>query len=201
VNERNIVTMDECFWINAPQWCAWHKNKQATTKKSPRFCVHKAKCLLTIETELFSFLFYPRWMRLMFTCVLRHYVSCTALLVPNLWAGVDRVSGQLRRRDKECPFSGVTKSARVWRKVPESAAGSVGTNMNGSSLAPEHPRKHETSPTRVKIKCKKFCLDSDGLGFICAGVSNIVSHKINVWYHFNCLLRSYCRLGIIEKLR
>ena len=36
----------------------------------------------------------------------------------------DRVAGQLRG-DKECPFSGVTKSGRVWRKVPESKAGSV----------------------------------------------------------------------------
>ena len=26
---------------------------------------------------------------------------------------------------KECPFSGVTKSGRVWRKVPESDARSV----------------------------------------------------------------------------
>ena len=33
--------------------------------------------------------------------------------------------GQLRG-DKECPFSGVTKSGRVWRKVPESGARSVG---------------------------------------------------------------------------
>ena len=32
--------------------------------------------------------------------------------------------GQLRG-DKECPFSGVTKSGRVWRKVPESDARSV----------------------------------------------------------------------------
>ena len=41
--------------------------------------------------------------------------------------GGDRVAGQLRV-DKECPFSGVTKSGRVWRKVPESDARSVGTN-------------------------------------------------------------------------
>ena len=27
VSERNIVMMDECFWINAPQWCAWQKTK------------------------------------------------------------------------------------------------------------------------------------------------------------------------------
>ena len=38
--------------------------------------------------------------------------------------GADRVAGQLRG-DKECHFSGVTKSGRVWRKVPESDARSV----------------------------------------------------------------------------
>ena len=47
---------------------------------------------------------------------------------PNLSEGADRVAGQMRG-DKECPFSGVTKSGRVWRKVPESDARSVGTNM------------------------------------------------------------------------
>ena len=41
---------------------------------------------------------------------------------PNLSEGADRVGGQLRG-DKECPFSGVTKSGRFWRKVPESDAG------------------------------------------------------------------------------
>ena len=43
---------------------------------------------------------------------------------PNLSEGADRVAGQLRG-DKECPFSGVTKSGRVWKKVPESGARSV----------------------------------------------------------------------------
>ena len=43
---------------------------------------------------------------------------------PNLSEGADRVDGQLRG-DKECPFSGVTKSGRVWRKVLESDARSV----------------------------------------------------------------------------
>ena len=43
---------------------------------------------------------------------------------PNLSEGADRVGGQLRG-DKECPFSGVTKSGRVWRKVPESDARSL----------------------------------------------------------------------------
>ena len=43
---------------------------------------------------------------------------------PNLSEGADRVGGQLHG-DKESPFSGVTKSGRVWRKVPESDARSV----------------------------------------------------------------------------
>ena len=38
---------------------------------------------------------------------------------PNLSEGAGRVGGQLRG-DKECPFSGVTKSGRDWRKVQES---------------------------------------------------------------------------------
>ena len=38
--------------------------------------------------------------------------------------GADHVAGQLHG-DKECPFSGVTKSGRVWRKVQESGARSV----------------------------------------------------------------------------
>ena len=41
--------------------------------------------------------------------------------------GADRVGGQLRG-DKECPFTGVTKSGRFWRKVPESDARSVDTD-------------------------------------------------------------------------
>ena len=47
---------------------------------------------------------------------------------PNLSEAADRVGGQLRG-DKECPFSGVTKSGRVWRKVPESDALSVGPEV------------------------------------------------------------------------
>ena len=43
---------------------------------------------------------------------------------PNLSEGADRVGSQLHG-DKECPFSGVTKSGRVWRKVPESDARGV----------------------------------------------------------------------------
>ena len=43
---------------------------------------------------------------------------------PKLSEGADRVGGQLRG-DKECPFSGVTKSGRVWRTVQECGARSV----------------------------------------------------------------------------
>ena len=42
----------------------------------------------------------------------------------NLSEGADRVGGQLRG-DKQCPFSGVTKSGTFWRKEPESDARSV----------------------------------------------------------------------------
>ena len=38
---------------------------------------------------------------------------------PNLSEGADSVGGQLRG-DKECPFSGVNNSGRVWGKVPAS---------------------------------------------------------------------------------
>ena len=47
------------------------------------------------------------------------WALCCFFLVLNLSEGADRVGGQLRG-DEECPFSGVTKSGRVWRKVPES---------------------------------------------------------------------------------
>ena len=62
----------------------------------------------------------------MFTCVLDCFQSYQ---YPNLSEGADRVGGQLRG-DKECPFSGVTKSGRVWRKVPESGAQSVAGDVS-----------------------------------------------------------------------
>ena len=60
----------------------------------------------------------------MFTCVLLQSYRYS-----NPSEGTDRVAGQLRE-DKECPFSGVRKSGRVWRKVPESGgARSVHTKL------------------------------------------------------------------------
>ena len=54
--------------------------------------------------------------------VLAWALGCFHSLI--LSEGADRVGGQ-PRGDKECPFSGVTKSGRVWRKVSESNARSV----------------------------------------------------------------------------
>ena len=64
---------------------------------------------------------------------------------PNLSEGADSVAGQLRG-NKNCPFSGVTYSGRVWRKAPQSDARSVGLLSNGdeapseSYSRPEIPR-------------------------------------------------------------
>ena len=62
----------------------------------------------------------------MFTCVLCIRLLLQSYQCPNLSESADPVGGQLRG-DKECPFSDVTKSGRVWRKVPESDARSVGS--------------------------------------------------------------------------
>ena len=43
---------------------------------------------------------------------------------PNFSETVDRVGGQLCG-NKECPFSGVTTSGRVWKNLPESDARSA----------------------------------------------------------------------------
>ena len=87
--------------------------------------------IVWIEMELFSFLFFTRG-----GCVSCFRACFGARLLPqsyqcsNLSEGADRVGGQLRG-DKECPFTGVNKSGRVWRKVPESdARGSVTTHRN-----------------------------------------------------------------------
>ena len=57
-------------------------------------------------------------------------------IYPNLSEGADRVGGQLRG-DKECLFSGVTKSGRVWRKVPESDARRVCAAMPAGTAETE----------------------------------------------------------------
>ena len=89
---------------------------------------------------------------------------------PNLSEGADRDGGQLGG-DKECPFSGVTKSGRVRKKVPESDARSVQSTssrrvprlraVNGNlictisdiSSGPERPRLQRVRPKeRVTVQ-------------------------------------------------
>ena len=57
---------------------------------------------------------------------------------PNLSEGTDRIGGQLCG-DKEYPFSGVTKSGRVWRRVPESDAWSVGSELSAGPSTENGP--------------------------------------------------------------
>ena len=69
---------------------------------------------------------------------------------PNLSEGADRVAGQLRG-DKECPFSGVTKSGRVWRRVPESDARSVDVHIAcAETAAVPYGTSHVTTKQRGK---------------------------------------------------
>ena len=75
-------------------------------------------------------------MHLMFMCVLGCYVASTVLLVPKFLEGIDCISEQLWG-DKECPFSDVTNSGRVWRKVLESDGGVWGPGLH---------RKHWDQP-------------------------------------------------------
>ena len=75
------------------------------------------------------------WLCLMVMCVLGRQVASTVLSVPKPFQeGADSVAGQLRR-DKECRFSGITKSGRVWRKVPESNARSVASPQTSLKLS------------------------------------------------------------------
>ena len=87
--------------------------------------------IVWIETELFFFFFYPGWMRLVFTCVRAWALGCFYSHINTQTfrrALSDRVGGLLRG-DKGWGKSSVTKSGRVWRKVPESVARSVGRRV------------------------------------------------------------------------
>ena len=68
----------------------------------------------------------------------------------NLSEGADRVGGHLRG-DKECPFCGVTKSGRVWRKVQESGTRSVSPDvtLSGKLRAPLSGTFLQTLPDLV----------------------------------------------------
>ena len=75
------------------------------------------------------------------------YVRAWALgcFYSHLSEGADRVGGQLRG-NKECPFSGVTKSGRVWRKVPESDARSAPNLSEGPDSVSRQLREDKERP-------------------------------------------------------
>ena len=62
---------------------------------------------------------------------------------PNHSEGADSV-----HRDKKCPFSGVTSSGRVWRKVSESDARSVASSVTWTSVPSGHRRPRTPRPSQ-----------------------------------------------------
>ena len=79
--------------------------------------------IIWIETELFFFFTRGGCVSCLRACLDVRLLP-QSYQFPNLSEGADRIGGHLRG-NKECPFSGVTKSGRVWRKVLESGARSV----------------------------------------------------------------------------
>ena len=102
--------------------------------------------IICIETELFFFT-QGGCVSCLHVC-LGPRLLLQSYQYPNLSEGADRVGGQLRG-DKECPFSGVINSGRVWRKVPESDAQSVGSGcprgIKNKSHAHSNLHFHQTS--------------------------------------------------------
>ena len=78
---------------------------------------------------------------------------------PNLSEGADSVGGQLRGDKDQCPFSGVTKSGRVWRKVPESGARSVAMDLSRHVDVSVHTGSQPTphSEHRFPAPSSKLC--------------------------------------------
>ena len=72
-----------------------------------------------------------------------------SLISTQTFQGPDCVTGQLGG-DKECPFSGITKSVRVWRRVPESDARSVGKSLCVGDFA-------------LRVQGKFLCVDNFAL--------------------------------------
>ena len=91
------IISDICFITNHTAYASWNKTK-----------------IVWIETELF----FCNWGG----CVSCLHACLGTRLLPDLLEGADHVGRQLCR-DKECPFSGVTKSGRVWRRVPKAMLG------------------------------------------------------------------------------
>ena len=102
-----------------------------STNKTTVYTSTNKTTIVWIETELFFFL---PWVDASHVFVRALAQGCfySHISTGTFSEGADHVAGQLHG-DKECPFSGVTKSGRVWRKVPESGAPSVTITMGSVS--------------------------------------------------------------------
>ena len=72
--------------------------------------------------------------------------------------------------DKECPFSGVTKSGRVWRKVPESDARNVHHSVDARKHEERSPRVNKPNQTSTDLIQTISALVLVLLAFIYRGV-------------------------------
>ena len=73
----------------------------------------------------------------------------------NLSERANSVGGQLHG-DKECPFSDVTNSGRVWRNVPESEACGVMVDITGIKPRPHRIKQHGQSNQPAVNPCTLF---------------------------------------------
>ena len=109
--------------------------------------------IVWIETEHFFFFFFLTWggcTSCLHACLGARLLS-QSYQYPNLSEGAAHIGEQLRG-DRECPFSGATKSGRVWRKMPESDARSVRPWMSDSST------DIKQSQSRLFKICTEWCL-------------------------------------------
>ena len=117
-----------CWCSNSGKFVTNNSNKTRHVIYSRQQSLHQHRSFESRRNSFFFLLFFTRvdashvYVRALALGCFYSHIS-TGTFRGALTASVD---GQLRG-DKECPFSGVTKSGRVWRKVPESDAGSVGT--------------------------------------------------------------------------
>ena len=91
-------------------------------------------------------------------CLYGHCVASTVIIISTgtgfrraLTASVDSCEDM----KIECSVSGVTSSGRVWRKVPESDARSVGEVRDGGTAAAVFNKK-ETKTNKNKTNTKKL---------------------------------------------
>ena len=101
------IISDVCFIIDHVAYASSNKTKIVWNEMEPSLFLTQGGCVSSLHA-----------------CGLGARLLPQSYQYPNLLEGTNCVGWQLHG-DKECPFSGVTKSGRVWRKVSESNAQSV----------------------------------------------------------------------------